>query len=273
VQRVAAQTGRYSKRQWTNCSRHANRVLFVFYRFPMTDSAIHIYLGLLEDVDTSHVRSVCMAMLCPAEREQAERFAFNRHRQQYVLAHGLVRAALSRSAPEVDPTAWRFDRGRYGRPVIAHPQSTEPLCFSLSHTDGLVACVVSPCKSVGIDVEATDRPTTPLEIAETFFSPEELADLLALPLPQRKERFFDYWTLKEAYTKARGMGFHLPLNKFSMLIGPERKLGITFASDFDDDADRWCFLQLSPSRRHRLAVADGSGGGGLPIISQPWPLI
>jgi 4'-phosphopantetheinyl transferase len=238
----------------------------------MTDSAIHIYLGRLEDVDTSRVRNVCMAMLCPAEKQRAERFAFDRHRRQYVLAHGLVRAALSHSAPEVDPAAWRFDSDCYGRPVIAHPRNTEPLYFSLSHTDGLVACAVSSCESVGVDVEATDRPTTPLEIAEAFFSREELADLIALPPPQRKERFFDYWTLKEAYIKARGMGFQLPLDKFSMLIGPERKLGITFAADIDDDADRWCFLQRSPSRRHRLAVANGSGGG-LPIIFQPWPLV
>jgi 4'-phosphopantetheinyl transferase len=239
----------------------------------MTDAAIHIYLGRLDEVNTSRVRSACMAMLCPEERQQAERFAFDRHREQYVLAHGLVRAALSRSAPEVHPAAWRFQRDHYGRPFIAHPQRTEPLCFSLSHTDGLVACVVSPCEAVGIDVEATDRPTAPLEVAEAFFSPEELADLLALPAPQRNDRFFDYWTLKEAYIKARGMGLHLPLDKFSIRIAPEQKLGIAFARDFDDDPERWHFLRLSPSARHRLAVADGSGGGGLPIISRPWPLV
>jgi 4'-phosphopantetheinyl transferase len=238
----------------------------------MTGAAIQIYLGRLEEINTSRVRSACVAMLCPEETQQAERFAFDQHREQYVLAHGLVRATLSRSAPEVDPTAWRFQRDRYGRPFIAHPQSAEPLCFSLSHTDGLVACVVSPCEAVGIDVEATDRRTAPLEIAETFFSPEELADLLALPPPRRQDRFFDYWTLKEAYIKARGMGLHLPLNKFSMRIVPERQPGIAFARGFDDDAERWRFLQLSPSRRHRLAVADGSGDGGLPIILRPWPV-
>jgi 4'-phosphopantetheinyl transferase len=238
----------------------------------MTDAAIYIYLGRFDEVNTSRVRSACMAMLCPDERKQAERFAFDPHREQYVLPHGLVRAALSRSAPEVGPAAWRFQRDRYGRPFIAHPQRTEPLCFSLSHTDGLVACVVSPCETVGIDVEATDRHTAPLEIAETFFSPEELADLLALPPPERKDRFFDYWTLKEAYIKARGMGLRLPLDKFSIRIAPKRKPGIAFARDFDDNAERWRFLQLSPSARHRLAVADGSGGA-LPIISRPWPLV
>jgi 4'-phosphopantetheinyl transferase len=239
----------------------------------MIDRAIHVYLGLLEEVDTPQVRAACMAMLCPAERQRAERFIFGQHRRQYLLAHGLVRAALSRCAPAVDPGAWRFRVDCYGRPFIAHPRSTKSLYFSISHTDGLVACVVSSCEAVGIDVEATDRFGSLRAIAEHFFSPDEVAALSALPPLEQKDRFFDYWTLKEAYIKARGMGLRLPLDQFSMLIGPTRKVGITFAADFSDDAGRWRFLLASPSSRHRLAVADGSGlPGGLPVVAQTWPL-
>jgi 4'-phosphopantetheinyl transferase len=140
-------------------------------------------------------------------------------------------------------------------------------------TEGLVACVISPCEAVGVDVEATDRCNSPLAIAEHFFSPDEIKALLGLPPREQTDRFYDYWTLKEAYIKARGMGLRLPLDRFSMLVGLDRRIEITFAPDFGDDADRWYFFQVSPSRRHRLAVADGSGlPGGLPIIFQAWPL-
>jgi 4'-phosphopantetheinyl transferase len=238
----------------------------------MTDLAIHLFLGSLVDVDIPDIRSACTEFLCPSERHQAERFTSDRRGREYVLAHGLVRAALSRFAPEVAPTAWRFQRNRHGRPFISCPHNSERPHFSLSHTDGFVACVVSRYEHVGIDVEATDRPASHLEIARTFFSSEEFAGLLSLPPAQQKERFFDLWTLKEAYAKARSMGFQLPLDKFSMRLAPGGKIGITFSGDFHDDADRWCFARFSPSPRHRLAVADGSGCG-LPLISQPWPIL
>jgi 4'-phosphopantetheinyl transferase len=164
-----------------------------------------------------------------------------------------------------------FERTRYGRPFISYPRSTEPLHFSLSHTDGFVACVVSSCERIGVDVEATDRPVAHLEIARTFFSSEELADLISVPPAQQKDRLFDFWTLKEAYAKARGLGFHLPLNEFSIRVAPGGKRGISFSGDLCDDPESWRFSQFSPSPRHRLAVADGSGCG-LPLVSEPWPI-
>jgi 4'-phosphopantetheinyl transferase len=237
----------------------------------MSNPAIHVFLGSLDDVDIPDIRSACTELLCVGESQQAERFTSDRRRGEYIFAHGLVRVALSRFAPHVAATAWRFTRNRFGRPFISSPQNAEPLHFSLSHTDGFVACAVSPCERVGIDVEATDRPAAHLEIARAFFSTAELADLMSLPPAQQKERFFDIWTLKEAYAKARGMGLQLPLDQFSMHFAPQRKPGITFSRDLPDDPESWRFSQFSPTPRHRLAVADGSGRG-LPLIFQPWPI-
>jgi 4'-phosphopantetheinyl transferase len=237
----------------------------------MTNRAIHLFLGSLDDVDIPDIRSACIELLCPGERKQAARFASDRRRREYAFAHGLVRAALSRLAPQVAPAAWRFEKTRHGRPFISAPQSAEHLHFSLSHTDGFVACAVSPCERVGIDVEAIDRLVSHLEIARTFFSPAEHADLISLPPAQQRDRFFDLWTLKEAYAKARGLGLQLPLDEFSIHVAPGGKRGVTFSRDLSDDPESWCFSQFSPSPRHRLAVADGSGCG-LRLVSEPWPI-
>ena len=87
------------------------------------------------------------------------------------------------------------------------------------------------------------------------------------------DRFFDYWTLEEAYLTARGTGINLPLNQFSILISSDQKIGIKFKPGISDDSKRWHFMRCSPSARHRLAIADGSGlADGLPIAVQPWPL-
>jgi 4'-phosphopantetheinyl transferase len=239
----------------------------------MGDCTLHLYLGLLDEVDRPQVYDACIATLSPDERERAGRFVRARDRRQFVLAHGLVRAALSRQVPTVDPAAWRFHPDRNGRPRIAGPETRGPVHFSLSHTEGCVACVVAPSVAIGVDVEAIDRPCQHLAIAEFMFSPAEIAALRAVPQAELPERFFDYWTLKEAYVKARGLGLRLPLDQFSMRIESEHKIGITFAPGFDDDASRWCFMQASPSARLRLAVADGTGLGPThPIIAEPWPV-
>jgi hypothetical protein len=95
-------------------------------------------------------------------------------------------------------------------------------------------------------------------------------DIAGLIRNRTGEPLFDYWTLKEAYCKARGMGLLLPLQQFSMLIESDGKIGIAFAPDFGDDSARWSFVQTSPSPRHRLAVADGSGLPGRKIVIQSW---
>jgi 4'-phosphopantetheinyl transferase len=238
----------------------------------MSDRAIYLYLGLFDEIDRQHVRDACIASLSADERERAGRFVHERHRRQFQLAHGLVRAALSLHAPEVDPQAWRFLANRFGRPTIAGP-FVGALHFSLSHTEGCVACAISPSEFVGVDVEAIDRLCPHFAIADFAFSARENAELRALPPSEGINRFFDYWTLKEAYVKARGMGLRLPLDQFTMLVKSRQEIAITFAPDFGDDSGRWCFTLTSPTSRLRLAVADGSGEGrGLPVISRPWPL-
>ena len=103
------------------------------------------------------------------------------------------------------------------------------LRFNLSHTDGLVVCLVAVEREIGVDVEHTARAgSVGIEIAERFSSPSEVAELRSLPFADQRSRFFDYWTLKEAYIKARGLGLHLPLDQFSFHLGltpvtPERE--------------------------------------------------
>jgi 4'-phosphopantetheinyl transferase len=239
----------------------------------MIDQSIHLYFGLLDTVDTPQAFAMCLAALSSAERQRAERFVLERHRRQYVLAHGLLRVALSSVACEIDPADWCFVANCYGRPFIAAPTVPRPIYFSLSHTEGCVACVVSSCEVVGVDVEEIRQLGSLLATAECHFSLEEVSALRVLRPTERIDRFFDYWTLKEAYLKARGIGLRLSLNRFSMLLGAEQNIRIMFASGFGDDPQRWRFTKSSPSTRHRLAIADGSGlPGGLPIVVQPWPL-
>jgi 4'-phosphopantetheinyl transferase len=238
----------------------------------MTDDRIELFVGLIETIDTPGAVDACRRLLSADERMRADRFRFARHKRQYVFAHALLRLALSHVAGDVAPADWSFGTGRYGRPFVAAPATSTALYFSLSHADGCVACAVSRHEAVGVDVEAVSRRVAPLSTAQRFFAPEEVETLQGLPEADAIQRFFDYWTLKEAYLKARGFGLNLPLDGFSMLMSQEA-IEISFRPDIADDPNGWCFSLTSPSPSHRLAIADGSGAaGGLPISRHAWPL-
>jgi 4'-phosphopantetheinyl transferase len=239
---------------------------------PMRDRVILLHVGLLADVDSAQTRAACMAMLSPKERQRADRFMFEQHRRAFVLSHGLVRAALSRLMPATDPAAWCFEADRYGRPMVAGPVGAGVLYFSLSHTRGCVACVISPFEAVGVDVEETSGRESLLTIAEHCFSSEEVATLRQLPAQQQSDLFFDYWTLKEAYVKARGRGLGLPLDRFSITGLREGNIRIAFAPGHEDGSC-WRFTRVRPSKCHALAIAEGVGGpGGVPVLTRAWPL-
>jgi 4'-phosphopantetheinyl transferase len=77
--------------------------------------------------------------------------------------------------------------------------------------------------------------------------------------------FFDYWTLKEAYIKARGFGLALPLADFAFRLSPPSAPRIAFEPALDDDPATWQFFQDWPTPLHRLAVAVRRDGADLPV--------
>lgn len=207
-------------------------------------------------VDVPRLPDGCLerypALLSPAERERWQRYRFEKDRRLYLVAWALVRTVLSRYQPRF-PSAWRFTTNPYGKPEIASEPGLAPLCFNLSHTDGLVVCAVTLGRAVGVDVENLERSESDLDIAEQYFAPAESAYLKGLTAESRTEAFFAFWTLKEAYVKARGQGLSLPLEAFAFTLEP---LGIAFAPPLeDDDPGRWQFARYRLGRHHCLAVA------------------
>lgn len=203
-------------------------------------------------------------LLTPEEAVRCDRFYHHDDRARFLIARAMVRTMLSRYVP-IPPEQWRFRIEDYGRPEVAEiPPGAPDLRFNLSHTRGLVACAVTVGRDIGVDVEYIHRPLVH-DIADRFFSPQEVADLRALPRSEQPVVFFDYWTLKEAYIKARGLGLALPLGQFTFLRPPGAAPVICFAPELHDDAATWQFAQFWPTRDHRMAVAVRRVGEDLPI--------
>ena len=204
-------------------------------------------------------------VLTDDERDRTRRFAQDDDRARFVIGRALARTMLSRFAA-VAPREWAIEIDERGRPELgARPPGAPDLRFNLSHTPGLIACAVTIGREIGVDVEFIGRRLLHDTIPERFFSTREVADLRALPVAEQAAAFFDYWTLKESYIKARGLGLALPLGQFTFHRHSDRGPTIEFAPELHDDPASWQFAQFWPTADHRMAVAVRRVGFDLPI--------
>jgi 4'-phosphopantetheinyl transferase len=201
-----------------------------------------------------------LGWLQPDERARFDRYRHLDGRASFLVGRGLARQVLA-DATGVPATEWRFREGLRGRPEIASPETT--LRFNLAHSGGVVACVIGDGIDVGVDVEHLDRRALVYDVATRCCSEEELTDIHSQPEEDRQRRFLVYWTLKEAYLKACGLGIsvHLPDVAFSLATGePQLHLRGSLA----DDGRRWIFGLAQPTLRHLLAAAVSYSGAEPP---------
>jgi 4'-phosphopantetheinyl transferase len=211
---------------------------------------VHVWCAAPQELSGSEPNAAARALLAPHEAARLQRMRFAEDGLLYLATRVLVRTMLSRYAP-VPPTAWRFTAGAHGRPELASGETV--LRFNLSNAPGLVACAVTRDADIGIDVERIGSECH-LEVGDRFFSGREMAALRRLPPDEQRLRFYEYWTLKESYGKARGLGLKLPLDRAVFTIEPGRQPRAELDLSLEDDAGSWQFAQQRPTHEHVLAV-------------------
>jgi 4'-phosphopantetheinyl transferase len=222
-------------------------------RLPLGPDEVHVWCAFADAFADEPVRTRLTAVLSDDERARMQRFVRERDRRLQMLARAMMRILLS-AYSGVPPDAWRFRAGAHGKPEIASPTIEPPIGFNLSHTDGLVAAAFARCAEVGVDVEWLDRRAATADVARRFFAAAEVEHLESTPDERRTEAFFAFWTLKEAYLKARGLGLSVPLSSFAFDLDAHEPR-VTFAPSLEDDQARWRFARYAPGPRHRLALA------------------
>lgn len=219
------------------------------------------------DVLTRAVRAQCLGLLSVAERERHDRYLADDARDQYLLGRALVRTVLSRRTG-VPTGRWVFGQNPQGRPHIESPVLPEPVHFNLSHASGLVALAVGDHPEIGVDVENVQRRLSWEDLAASYFSTHEQAVLAQTAPTQRRARFFEIWTLREAYVKARGLGLSLPFERFQFMFEGE-SVALACRADCGDDGQRWRLFRYRPTPDHTLSLAV-AGGPDLPAPVVAW---
>ena len=215
------------------------------------------------------------ALLSLDERARADRFHFEKDQIQFIEARAALRLLLSRYL-NTSPAELKFSFGAQGKPALANGHSNNDLRFNLSRRDGLALIAITRRREIGVDVELVRVDLPLFEMAEVSFSQSELATLRSLPESLQAAGFYNCWTRKEAYIKARGEGFSFPLKQFDVSLTPgaearllevRRSNSRTIADE--SEVNRWTLHNLAVRPGYVAALA--LEGPEANITCQDWP--
>lgn len=176
-------------------------------------------------------------------------------RKQLITRMG-VRSALSHYSDSVPPKAWKFERDARGKPRLADRSPMPELSFNLSHSGNWLAVATTVKRNIGVDVQQRQHQKPLTDLAQRFFLPDEAETLAQTEGDWQTEQFFRFWTLKEAYLKARGLGIANGLAKVRFHLDNNGLETAEFDPELHDDAHQWQFHHYDLEGEHySLALA------------------
>ncbi len=156
--------------------------------------------------------------------KRMERYRLDIDKRRGMGAEALLNYGLRRLCPEIG-TPVLLQRDEKGKPHTALSDkdivaargvglisnSEKEVNFSFSHSGDYAVCAIAQEgeEAVGVDIE--EHKKNHREIAERFFQKSEAVAI------KSAEDFYLYWTLKESFIKAVGLGLSMPLESFEAL--------------------------------------------------------
>jgi 4'-phosphopantetheinyl transferase len=202
-------------------------------------------------------------LLSAQERSRAATFLRQNDQRRFIATRGLLRRLLSIYL-RYDAAEFLIGSNAFGKPELCNlGEAPAEIRFNYSHSNSLAVFAFARSRRVGVDVECVEADVARDSIAERFFCPREVAALRALPKARQSTAFFKCWTRKEAYVKARGEGFSIPLESFDV---SSDRIAVEAGCN-----SRWSVLSFEPLPGYMAAVAAEGWDWRFALINQQQP--
>lgn len=191
----------------------------------MSSGAATLWLADVRDSLATNVSNYadCLAFLTPDERRRYAGFIRAQRQLEFLASRLLLRLAISRHL-QIATAAIEVSVEADAAPHLrVNGSTTDVPFFSLSHSNGIVACAVSQTQALGLDIETHNPRHDPLAISRATFSPAEHAWLLAQNEADRTAAFYQLWNSKEALYKLQCILQRQP-SALPEMTGPDGKL-------------------------------------------------
>ncbi|HXI23056.1 MAG TPA: 4'-phosphopantetheinyl transferase superfamily protein [Pyrinomonadaceae bacterium] len=181
--------------------------------------------------------------LAPYEQKKANRFYLKSDRIHFIVARGALRDILSHYL-DISPRNIEFSYGPFGKPDLLDRSAGNHLRFNVSHSNGIAVYAIARNREIGVDLELIREEAASLDIADRFFSPLEVLALREIPRELQSVAFFNCWTHKEAYVKARGEGIPYGLGRFTVSLAPGEPVAFRSSEERPEDMGNWLLMEL-----------------------------
>lgn len=169
------------------------------------------------------------------------------------LLNDLIEHTLGPSLP-----TYRLVSNSLGKPVLIMPGVPSAIEVSLSHSGPMVMAGISDIGPIGVDVEHRALSRSIQEIAAYSFGPLECSEVEACG----QQVFFRIWTLREALSKASGVGFPILTDRRDY-FAKAPKSG-TWQTNIDGSPWLFATAELPGDYSASIAIALRSCEGGIP---------
>ncbi len=162
-------------------------------------------------------------------------------------------------ALRVPPQAVELGYTGTGRPYL---RGYDGVHISLSHTDDLLLVGLATGGVIGVDAERSDRALYGPGLGRHLCTPHEVERIEALPRHERDPALVRLWTLKEAYSKAIGLGMQFRFTDFGF-GADDPPTAVRGPDDSPGTGSEWAFrTYLVAGGRFTVSVAVGDAGFG-----------
>ena len=225
---------------------------------------------LLPDAQVRELSS----LLSDEELVRAQQLRVAEKRTQYLVTRARLRQILG-NLLNTEPDVLVFDCSVQGKPQLSDPWSGCGLLFNVSHSHDQALIAVAMGHQVGVDIERVENGRDHMALASRYFSEQEQAELLALPVRERGRAFYACWTRKEAFVKAVGDGITYGLDAFSVSVLPEEERPSLTLHKNSGNEETWSVfnLQVGGDYMAALVVAGDIGSVRFQNREQERPVV
>jgi len=220
----------------------------------LSNDEVHVWQARLRQENATDME----IFLSEAERARAGRIRLHRQRKEYIVTRGLLRSILAKYL-NTHPGELDFGYSRFGKPSI-RSASGENITFNVAHSDGMALYAITRKREIGIDLERINPSLLDDRTVAECLTSTEVRVMTSLPVKEREKFFFECWTRKESYLKARGVGLMVPPNQIETCLRLVRPMATRFTEILEDERQAgWSFQEPPPIPGFAAAlVVEGS---------------